>query len=630
MKPLRCPSCQASLTSNKHDISCSSCTFTATIEGDSYLFSKVSPNYQRENHLFEINRISDNDRYQWYKIIRDAFSLRPDKHWLNRVISQGNIAHKLFLEPLESAVIIDISGDAGNTAQQLVRTTKQSTIFSIETDPNNFKLSKIRKKSFYKDAPVTLILTDNGPILPFDDCSVDAIFSHNIEQFIRFPKNRSKASTIKQKLLSEMARVLKPNGQALLVENNLLSYEGFTNKKFTGSLKCSNVKLLKNAGFTDITTSNIVDTAGQLSNIIPSEGELFNILKEGKSVKERIKNNSALSPSFSYIATKTKKPNKCLIHQIHEEIQRNVSPSSQTPLKFSNIRVNGKYKAIAYAETKDGSFVVKIPHTDSGLQGENCNSVMLVKLSSHDNFTFYIPKSICNGKANEAFYFVESKCPGSPLLRVLAKNNRDKYAQEVFKTWEELLNCPQEGRLLTIDKLLIDKLIAKPKKILTSVVTEHKNIDLLCEYLSDQLLGTIVYFGLHHGDFSVANTFVGNGKVSGLIDWEYGSFSHPSILDLLNIYASMERAVTSNQDLYDNLESFLNKRWGNQLEWELLMEGFRLCHIDTAKNNAWFLLHWLHSIAHQLDTRLVYNTTAIELRIEKPLISICSWINEHE
>ncbi|MCL2310599.1 MAG: class I SAM-dependent methyltransferase [Proteobacteria bacterium] len=136
-----------------------------------------------------------------YNLMNDLLSVGLHRHWKNATVALAHLPAHL----PEPPVILDLAGGTGDLTRRFLKKYPQAT--AILSDINSAMLQEGRKILLNRGL-VAPVVQCNAEALPFPDKSVHVV---SIGFGLRNVTNKEKA-------LSEMCRVLKPGGMALVLE----------------------------------------------------------------------------------------------------------------------------------------------------------------------------------------------------------------------------------------------------------------------------------------------------------------------------------------------------------------------------------------------------------------------------
>lgn len=630
LKDIRCPKCLGKFEPFEGNIKCVSCNFVSSKNGAVQMLCKSSKKMM--DQLFSLATLE-----QWQHNVRKLYVKVEDHALLNDVVGSGNIAIKLFVRPLQGLTVLNLGCGSGLLSQDLASQAK--VVYAVDQNIPALQLAQHRHQVFNHGDDIHLIAIGNSEYLPFADDTFDVVFIS--EHWYAFANNKL------ENLAVEILRILKTDGQLHLSGKNKYSFSNLSIAKnergifkffdllpdllqrfFGRKVKALShekyIKMLERSGLIIENTNHEKKSDNSLLQIRPSSNPLFeaDTSQIKVPIKQKIKQSDFFSPYFSYVCSSHhQKKHQSLFDAILNKIAQELSLSSARSLKISALNITGKHKGVMIVKDSGSSYIVKLPFDYSGTEGEQNNAVILNQLSQLGTLLLESPQMMTNGNLDGQPYFVESLCSGESLQEALPQYGRDHFAAEIFQAWKQLVDL--KSPLLTDNKIvnLYDFMIVEAAQKIRKVTCYPDKIDVLVKFMQQKLAQCNIRSGLFHGDFSVSNLFTQNGKVSGLIDWEMGSFEGPVILDLINIFASVDRLET-NSDIVKNIELLLLKNWPNETEWQFLQQGFEYCQITPEQQQVLVISLWFWAMNQQLESDFVYNAVAIKKRIDNFLLTI--------
>ncbi|MDX2367663.1 MAG: methyltransferase domain-containing protein [Colwellia sp.] len=626
---IRCPECLGKFEPFEGDIKCASCNFVSSKKGVVQMLCKSSKKIMTQP-------LSLDTLEQWQYNVRKLYVKKQDHALLNDAVSSGNIAIKLFVRPLQGLTVLNLGCGSGLLNQDIA--TQAKVVYAVDQNITALQLAQHRHQVFNQGDNIHLIAIGKSQYLPFADDTFDVVFIS--EHWYAFANHKL------EYLATEICRILKADGQLHLSVKNKYSFSNLSiDKNEEGKFKCfdllpdllrhvfcGKVKALSSAKYSKVLQQSglIIENINHqkksdnsLLQIRPSSNPLLEVdtSRIQAPIKQKIKQSDFFSPSFSYVCSlQHQKNHPSLFDVILHKIAQELSLSSTRSLKISALNITGKHKGVMVVKGSDSSYIVKLPFDHSGTEGEQNNAVILNRLSQLSYLLLDSPKIMTNGSVDGQSYFVESLCSGESLQQALPRYGRDHFASEVFQAWKLLVDFSHP--LITSNTVNVyEYMIVEAAQKIRKVTCYPDKLDVLVEFMHQKLAQCNIRSGLFHGDFSVSNLFTQKGRVSGLIDWETGSFEGPVILDLINIYASVDRLET-NSDIVKNIELLLLENWPNETEWQFLQQGFEYCQITPEQQQGLIISLWFWAMNQQLESDFVYNAVAINKRIDDFLLTI--------
>ena len=237
---------------------------------------------------------------------------------------------------------------------------------------------------------------------------------------------------------------------------------------------------------------------------------------------------------------------------------------------------------------------------------------MLNRLTATSPQPTLFAKQLSQGTVDNQRYFIESKLQGSPLSLHLKQQGRLSYIDQVQELLQLLSHTPDNNEVK--QTALID---ADYHRIVQSNIDRIYNANgdaqlknTLENYFQKNLQGISVALGVQHGDFSVSNLFVNEGKINGLIDWETGDQFGVPLLDAINYVDSVHRLFNPAILINQSIPLLASGNWPVDDERNLLNRCFELYDMDPAHHQALVYLRWLRHVSYLMQYWLRFNRKA--------------------
>ena len=172
---------------------------------------------------------------------------------------------------------------------------------------------------------------------------------------------------------------------------------------------------------------------------------------------------------------------------------------------------------------------------------------------------------------------------------------------------------------LPLKGVLYERLVHPYLGRIFDIIKDERMRNNIKALLHDHLEGATSRLGIVHGDFSVTNIIVNDGKISGVIDWEDVAYSAPPILDAFNYLDSLERARNKNASLAQTIPLLAWDDWSVVEEQSFLNNFFQFCGIDTRNRQGFALLYWLYHVGPQLTIDVGNNASEWRIKLESVL-----------
>lgn len=610
----------------------------------------------------------------WYKTIRRFMgNVRHNPDWLDNLTADGRYAWKLLLNMPPDGRMLDLGCGLGNLTRNLAPHTGQ--LYAMDLTWERLAFAKRRFELFNSNDDVVTLAGGDGANLPFPDASFDCVALSGVLEWVASdgdtddpsqPKLTKAARmffsyfgdkhprTVQLKFLKEIKRILKPTGQLFVAIENRLNAEYFAGRPdhhsnlLYGSLLprfVANVysivsskqpyrtytysvagyrRLFKAAGFDNQQFFGLFPGYSHLAETRPLETDkaIWQADKSAKpeSLKAALKRNKFFVPAYGIVASQSDAPSISLVERIAENIQSQMQ--SKSKLVLSTCQVTAKDKGVLLGNLDGEPIVVKIPFSDSATSGEASHAAIVNGLLKLPGFSAIVPAPLARGEIQNLRYYVERRISGEPLVEKINPDNRLAYLQAVEDIQRLIISLSSNNKApVQLIGDLYRRLVDRPLQKVFAVLDRADLAEIANRFFRDRLEGAMVVTGLEHGDFSVNNILVSDGKVSGLLDWEGADRDGLPVLDAFNYLDSVERQLNQGTTIADTVQRLANSAWTYPEEQQYLARMTESFGVDRRHHAGFAYLYWLRHIAQQLDSNLIYDARAIEVKVVSVLES---------
>lgn len=256
-----------------------------------------------------------------------------------------------------------------------------------------------------------------------------------------------------------------------------------------------------------------------------------------------------------------------------------------------------KDKTLVLAQMQGQAIVLRLPHTAAAIEAESRACATLTRLHTLDRLRPLLPRIHPPMGSDVAPAFAESRVDGKPLGQVLTQARRAPLAADVDRVLE-LLNPTTDGAAPTASPLFPAYALPLLGR-LSADLGDPAWAPPLARALQADLREATCRMGLVHGDLSVGNVFVRDGRISGLIDWENTQWQAPPLLDAMNYLDSVERRCHGGS-LARTVPLLASGTWPVPQEADLLRRAFERSAADPRHRRAYAMLYGLSHVAPQL------------------------------
>jgi SAM-dependent methyltransferase len=582
----------------------------------------------------------------------------PD--WLDNLVADGRYAWKLLLDLDPKAQVLDLGCGLGNLTKNLA--PHVGRVFAMDLTIERLRFARERFAHFNSNDDIVLLAGGDGKYLPFPDKSLDLVVLSGVlewlgddEEYGESPDGKvTKAikmalsifgernpRAIQQRFLQEIRRVLKPTGQLFIAIENRLNREYFHRRvdhhsglrfasllpRFVANLysiiaarrpyrtytysMAGYRSLLKGAGFDRQQFFGLSPGYSHLSEIRPLvTEERFWSPPKHDGLRQRIANNKNLVPAFGIIATSSAVPPRSLLGRLISEIEAALKPDQ--PLTVQSFRVTEKDQGVLEVNAGGRPYVVKLPFNGVAVASVNREREALDHLKKHSGIGHLVPATVLHGSLQGVDYLVESRLPGRRLAEEGRRVGREAYLEQVVGFLEAM--NPRSGGVTKVQLVgdLFRREVHEPLKRIAEMLDSPELIAPLAHLLRRGLLAAEFAGGVVHGDLNWSNILVAEGRISGLIGWHLFRPSGLPILDFLNYLDSVQKQFSPDSSEIEHIELLANGVWPSPKEWTFLRHQYNSLGIDFARHRELVYLSWVHRVAKQLDSHMIYDPKGID------------------
>lgn len=568
---------------------------------------------------------------RWNDLIK-RYQTRADVTGIQRaidaLIDDSQSAFKLLLPDLSDARILFISSDTRDTAHNLADSC--AAVTALFTPQECFNTQQEKNRLRPAKTNLSLHSLERLP-LAFAEASFDGVI---IDHVLPDAETRD--------LLLEAKRLLKPDGWLFLKGENSWSRETLLDRLKrlkTSALRARQPtnttahslrgyhRLLTNAGFMPRHDVGF-DT---LNPLIDRIIELTQTEQIRHFIRQR---NLRYLPPWLYrltvpalgILASTQDLPKSTLQHIIDSVTAQIGA---TACEITSIEINRKGKCAIMLDVGTPTpqrLMLKIPlndhaqrhlaHNQAGLNGmHSAFTIEQHQLAILEKF----PKCVCAGRYGKTPYQVESCVPGQPFTKDRSEQEMSHLVQQIESLLIALQHLPSAG-------IPAEPAFDLPQqlKFIRELISETKP-DMLEKLapIADTMLqeaqqaGSARYF--FKSDFSVSNTLIEQGRITGIIDLDFWGLSHNRLVDYADFVFSFTRtfyghsyadalALINNAKLssigpFLNIEKTIDALGGTENEFK---QASRIA--------------WINAVCHALEfdrTRL--NPKRLELILFAPI-----------
>lgn len=664
---LACPRCAGPVRDAASGLVCTAC-------GAIYPVRDGIADFRCHRHDYYFNPVPraemevltrDAQFQSWEKTIHrflERVGQNPD--WFDDLVVDGRYAWKLFLRLPKNARVLDLGCGLGNLAKNIAPNVAR--VDALDLTLERLKFARVRFQQGSSTERITLLAGGDGRYLPFPDNSFDCVTLSGVLEWVAaddklWNHGNTRAETAKNAFLSffdkrnprltqisfltEVRRILKPQGQLFVAIENRLSYCYFGGRRdhhsglwfasllprFLANLYSILVthqpyrtytysingyrRLLRAAGFSKEEFYGLTPGYTQLAELIPLQRR-DRIWRPWKARGlERLKRNRNFVPAYGIVAYPEAPAKPSLAEQLAASLEQQLGSGPGTA-RFTRFEITDKNKGIISAMVDGRPIVVKLPFNEAIAARAARNHQFLAKAREHEALRTYLPSAVGTGKILEIPYYAEERVAGHSLLEELSASNGMQWFDAAAGFLEAVNPGLQQRKAEALAEETFQRQVSVPLEKLARVV-DAALAERIGNYLRRSLKGLLVRSGVVHGDFGYSNVFVEGGAIVGVIDWDDSDLTGIPALDALNFVDSLYRGSNRHSTTVQVISRLAKWDKLSDKEKNFLQKSYRRCSIDLRYHSALVCIYWIRHVADQLDGDLIYNKPAIDERITK-------------
>jgi SAM-dependent methyltransferase/aminoglycoside phosphotransferase (APT) family kinase protein len=664
---LRCPRCLGNLEAGRERLRCRSCRTEYPAE-DGIIDLRTSPG-GRQPHSADPTEMETLAREMtadtWAATIREVVRhAGTDTGRVDDIVSDARYAWKLLLDLHPNAVVLDIGCGFGGLTHNIAPFVRKT--YALELDWPRLTFSMKRFSLFNPGDDITLIAGGDGPHLPFRDGALDCVVMPGVLErvgegdmtaftagsplarlwsMLASPFGVRSPRRAQLGFLREIRRVLKPAGQVFIAAANRLSHGAFPGghtdrhsgvepllPRIAANLYSMAVRrspyraytytmtgyrrLLNDAGFPQVEFVGLSRSYREVRELLPADIHAPAWRSETPAtLRERIRRNRHFHPDYGVLGGAAPQPWHRLQDAVLAAVQRALAGKiGAASLAIRSYMVSGKDKVMLMCEYGGRGIIVKIPLNRAATSAEARNHDLLARVAANGALAPYAPAALAAGSAQGLGFFVEQRLPGAPLVYAVIRTGHDALLEQVAQLLDGL-HPAQSATLCPLEGVLYEREVLGRLDRVLPVIEDDATRERVTAFFRNRLQGIPATFGLCHGDFGTRNLLAHEGRLSGLVDWEGGSFEGLPILDVLN-YLTSAHLVRHPRDRLDQVIPLLaSGRWPHAGEARLLADRCAALRTGPAHHEAWTYLYWLHCVDMQLQVHLQYSPANIARQV---------------
>lgn len=616
---LRCPRCSSALQQDDGGLACVGCAKHYVVT-EGVIDLRLAAAGEGTGSSAALPTIVSATPAGWKEAVRTFLGDRDDAlSLLDALVAGRHQAWRGFLDLKAESRVLCIGGGYGSLVECLASHCMQ--VYVLEPDMARLHFILKRLAIFGVDDAAIPLAGDGKERLPFADASLDAVVMTEPTAFDATPH-----------CLDEVRRVLRDEGQLLLIADNRLSLAlpaGWWDRWATAPRPLPDVaragglltswwhrrsgprslpalrRRLASRRFGVVEVLGLWPSRRQFDEILPLyDGVPLVLSGEARSWRQRVKRRGLFLAAHTVVAQAGRGRHLSAYDRIYAAVARDLPGGGDgavvRPLRYLMTR---KDKMIVRARRGEEHLVIRIPLSEAAAQAEANHAAALARLvASHPGLA---PAPLVAGCVDGFDYRVETALPGVPLRRLIADHGRVEVLEHVDSLLEAmnpvdtLVREPLEGAAYT---RLVEARLERLFKLVRNPVQQGQ----LRDFFDRQLHGARLPLGLVHGDFSASNIYVA-GDSAGIVDWEAAAFDDLPILDSIGYLESILRPFSPRRSLAEGFHALARWDLPSAAEERFLLARYERLDIDPAHHVGLVYLRWLRQIDYLTPYWLSYD-----------------------
>ncbi len=671
-----CPRCRSRVIRNREDLVCEVCGERYHIKGGIIDFRVGRKDYYfnpiTRQQMHDI--IVSTSASSWRKTIHQFMSyVDHDPEWLDNLVVDGLYSWKFFLSLPKDATVLDLGCGLGNLSKNIL--VHVDSVIAIDLIFECLEFSRKRFELFSPQSEIALVAGGDGSHLPIADGSIDCVILsgvlglvacvdelwlggytrlNRLKKMILSYFGKDNPRKIQLSFLSDIARVLKPEGELFIATENRLNYEYFFGRadhhsnlmygsllpRFISSLysiaacrrpyrnytytKYGYEKLLREAGFDNNYYYGLSRGYTHLERANPIKtNSKYLIRATPKNKKQKLKQSAYFVPSYGIVAKKSNKVADCFLDRVIEEALDQIKPIHGNNISIDEFIVTGKDKIVLFAKLLDKRLIIKIAMNKDAEFAEVNNGKSLDAFSGLA-IKAYLPEAITSGCFQGASYFIEECVEGIPARECIDKGNDRLVMDSIEVYFRNVAECNNFKITLNANEEMKPSILSTLNRLL-EFVNDEESLSILEVYYLEQMAGKEIGVGAYHGDFSVSNLLMTDDGAMKIIDWESSKLHGFPIIDAINFVESSLRSQNPGYTLLDTINMLSENLIPSEYQ-KFIGNCYDILGTDRELHSMFVNLYWLNHVSSLIDTVFQYDVKMIDtvvLKVMRNIISEC-------
>ncbi|SEA58235.1 Phosphotransferase enzyme family protein [Alkalimonas amylolytica] len=285
-------------------------------------------------------------------------------------------------------------------------------------------------------------------------------------------------------------------------------------------------------------------------------------------------------------------PSETTPSPLHKLMDNIPASQSEAGLELKQVLVSKKDKLIVFLEAKM-PLIGKITLSERARADAQQNTAVLISLRHQTKLL--TPVVLQENVIDGYFYSIETECSGQPLKTLKDAHMEQEVMLGVLNAFSRLSNDPSSQDAGPLIDAMLDKSYHQLEGLLSTA-----QLSVIKSYFQQNLSKHIIPCGVVHHDLSQSNVlFNAAEQPVAVIDWDESTLQAPLALNLLSYLFSRCSRQASNQR--DAFAMVLNANTASSELSELTNQSYQLLQSPSALHPFWTRLHWLITLAHQVQ-----------------------------
>lgn len=261
-------------------------------------------------------------------------------------------------------------------------------------------------------------------------------------------------------------------------------------------------------------------------------------------------------------------------------------------LEPQQVLVSKKDKLIVFLAANP-PLIAKIALSDRSQADAQQSAAVLTSLQQQT--TLHIPRVLQESFADGYFYSIETECTGQPLKLLKDARLEQKVVLDVFSAFIKLTSDTSSQSAGPLVEALLEKSYHQLEALLSA-----KQLNVIKNYFQLNHSEAVTPCGVVHHDLSQSNVLFNETDQSiAIIDWDESTLNAPLPLNLISyLFSRCSRQANNQRDAFAMVLNAVSE--DSELH-AFISKAYQILQSPAALHPLWTRLHWLLSLAHQVQ-----------------------------